>query len=1152
MSEPIDRLQSYLDQFGARLRRALWLRAAAALALAALVVTLWGSYVVIHSGFGGGTLALVRAALLLLLAMLALVLLVLPLRRLRRERDRRVEALTLEFDGRLRTFAELPDTHPFKPVLAQDALAIAARHPPQSHIRAARLMLAGAAAAALVLALLWLGVAGPGLYRYGTRAIWAGWLFKGLLPAQRLDVDPGDEAVRRGGNVTVRSWPRGFVPSAVQLYARVGAGAWQRIDMTPGLTPGAAGAGGFEFTFFSVRDPVSYYVSAAGVRSPTYALKVVDVPNIEQLRLVYHYPQWTGQASKTQDGDGDISAIAGTRVTVQARTDRALTAGELVLDSQATPLHTSGSQASTDIQVTRDARYYLAARIGGERVRLTDDYLIRLLPLAAPQVHITWPGRDYSASSIEEVTTQVTASDGFGLQSLELRYSVNGGAWQSVTLPAAGRKADDQHVFMLESMRTQGQRALAPGDLISYYAVARDHSQVAQSDLYFINVQPFDRRFSQASAQGGGGGDEQQQIAQRQREILLSTWNLLRKQNDQRNAAAAADGGAAAGDRGAPVAANSGAIRDNSALLANLQGKLAAQARTLAARAQARQLAAADPKITRFVDSMKKAAAAMQPAAKQLSATELQAAIAPEQQALQYLMQAASQFTDVRVAMQRGGNNPAGDSGRDLSQIYQLEMDLHKNQYESGNDASPRSRDRQTDELARRLQSLAQREQQLADQMQRSSQLTPEQRWQQQSLQREAQDLQQQLAQRQQQLQQQQQGQLAGNGSQPGQQGQQGNQGKPGAQGRQGAPGAPGTQGQGQASQLASNNGGPGSSGGTQPGNGALLGGGGQLGGGPLGSDSFGGSVLAGRLADAIRAMGQAQAAMNSGGADAAARARDAAQQAQRSLTGAGTQLARERAQAMQQAVGALADQADRLYTQQAAAQAALQAVAAARTARAGTAPPRPGQAAGGVPGGTQQAQLAQQKRELSDGVQRLGDQIAAAASRYHGDSPSTAAALDDAGQVLADSGLADRLGIAAQYIDQGQAAYLAPGEGAVTQGLRELHQRLQAAARTAGGAIAAAQAVPDALAAQLADVRTRRMQLQRQADAAQAASGGRGRDAAVTAQLRGQITQLEQRELELERREQPGQAIRAAVSDAGAEQYQDAVAEYYRQLNRQ
>src|SRR6185437_6405792 len=296
--------------------------------------------------------------------------------------------------------------------------------------------------------------------------------------------------------------------------------------------------------------------------------------------------------------------------------------------------------------------------------------------------------------------------------------------WHTVALPAKGVSASGEHVFSLESLRTDGVvRALAPGDLISYYAVAGRHGLVTQSDLYLIDIQPFDKRYSQSQSGGGNDPNEQQQISDRQRQILVSTWNLLR-------------------DQGTARATN---LRDNAALLATLQTKLAAQAQSLAGRTQARQLSQ-DAKIARFIDSMRHAAAAMQPAAKHLAATQLSSAIAPEQQALQYLLQAQSQFTDVKLA--RSQNGSGQQSGRDLSQIYQLEMDLQKNQYESGAGASQQSpsADQQSQALMRRLQELAQRQQQLAEQLQHAPTPSPEQRWQQQSLQRQTEDLQRQLA----------------------------------------------------------------------------------------------------------------------------------------------------------------------------------------------------------------------------------------------------------------------------------------------------------------------------------------------------------------------------------------------------------------------
>src|SRR5690606_6876925 len=50
------------------------------------------------------------------------------------------------------------------------------------------------------------------------------------------------------------------------------------------------------------------------------------------------------------------------------------------------------------------------------------------------------------------------------------------------------------------------EQGLEPGDLISYYVVAEDRGQAAQTDLFFVEVQPFDRSYSQSSQAGGGGG----------------------------------------------------------------------------------------------------------------------------------------------------------------------------------------------------------------------------------------------------------------------------------------------------------------------------------------------------------------------------------------------------------------------------------------------------------------------------------------------------------------------------------------------------------------------------------------------------------------------------------------------------------------------
>jgi len=184
MSE--SQLQRYLDAFEARLRRFIWLRGGAIVLALALVLTVAGVWLAMRTGFARGPLTAARLVLLAGVALAAALGVAWPLRRLRRERSRIVERHAVEFDGRLQTLAELPPGHAFRGLLAGDALSIAQRHAPAAHLSAARLALAGIALAVPAIALLWLALAGPGLYRDGTRALWGGWLFASLLPAERL------------------------------------------------------------------------------------------------------------------------------------------------------------------------------------------------------------------------------------------------------------------------------------------------------------------------------------------------------------------------------------------------------------------------------------------------------------------------------------------------------------------------------------------------------------------------------------------------------------------------------------------------------------------------------------------------------------------------------------------------------------------------------------------------------------------------------------------------------------------------------------------------------------------------------------------------------------------------------------------------------
>jgi hypothetical protein len=973
-------LDQFLSHLMGRLKKASLLKGSAILTAVILVMSVIGASFAIRSGFSSDTVITSRIALVVAIAGIVLFFFKRPLDNLRQNLSGIIENRSTTFNGRIETYAGLDNEHPLKDLLAEDTLKIARENSPEKLINNKELIVPGVITTVCVFLLLWVMIAGPGLLNYGVRHLWAGWAFSDLLPPQTISVVPGDEAIRRGGSVKILAKMNGFNPVDASIHVRLANKEWQEVDML-------LNDRGFEFTFFTIREDAEYYVTSAGIRSPDFNIQVVDLPDIENLKLTYHYPEWSSRSPDTFEPGGDISAIDGTSIALEVTTTAPLPSSVLVLNGESSELEIIDRTGTGSFNIVEDGQYYIAAKLGNELVRLSEDYFIRVLDDGKPEIKFTRPGRDLSASNIEEITVHIEASDDYALESMELRYSVNGGDWQSVPMSIEGRSVDTDHVFFLEDMQSvststldenQVMDNLESGDLVSYYARVTDKEQTSNTDMYFIQVQPFDRRYSQ-SQQGGGaggqGGNEQQEISQRQKEIIVSTWNLIREKTESKGTL-------------------NNSTQDNALLLSGLQATLSEQALTLVERTRARQLNA-DEQIEKFVENMEMAAAAMAPASEFLEEIELEKAIQPEQEALQHLLRAEAVFTDMQISFQQGqgGGGSSSSAGQDLAEMFELEMDLKKNQYETGSPASPSAQTEQADDAMKQLEDLARRQEQLANNMQQKNNITEAQKWQQEMLRREAEELQEQLDRMEQSAQNSQQGQQSSS-SNPG-----------GQQSTASSEGSEQGQGQGQSQSATSR-----------------------------------------RLESAIRAMNEVSDAMNNPG-DHEALER-AAQEAGNQLEGAREEVARGQQQSMEQSFENMASKANELFEDQKRMEQELQqAVKRALAEREQT-----GQVGSGL-SRADEARLASEKKEMTEKLQGLEQDIHASVEQYDNSLPEAVSELEDAREIISKSQLSERLYVASEYIAYGAAPYIAGSESAVTQALNDITEKLNRARNVADGA---------------------------------------------------------------------------------------------------
>jgi uncharacterized phage infection (PIP) family protein YhgE len=158
---------------------------------------------------------------------------------------------------------------------------------------------------------------------------------------------------------------------------------------------------------------------------------------------------------------------------------------------------------------------------------------------------------------------------------------------------------------------------------------------------------------------------------------------------------------------------------ENLATLALGQGRLREEVQTLLRRIRNRGVISLDTSFAEIAAALEEAVEAMQSAEQELGERAPQEALPPEQRALQQLQRAEAVFRQVQVSRGEGGGGGGGanPNAEDLADLFNLEMDKLRNQYEQVQRGQREETDAELDELMQKLRELARRQQQENERM---------------------------------------------------------------------------------------------------------------------------------------------------------------------------------------------------------------------------------------------------------------------------------------------------------------------------------------------------------------------------------------------------------------------------------------------------
>ncbi len=532
--------------------------------------------------------------------------------------------------------------------------------------------------------------------------------------ALSIVVEPGDTEVERGSGLVIsaRFASLGELPPEVRLRSVTnapGGGA----PLVPSLVAMTQSLDDPVFSSYvaSIDRPFDYEIESSDWQSDRFRVTVFEYPDLVRADAFMTFPDFARMEPKRVEDTVRISAVEGTMVQWTLTLNKP-GISPMVRDADnevigAGIVTVGPNQFRFETVVHKSQRW--SVDLVDEKGRKNKHPITldaRAIPNRPVELKLV-SGGDLVASPIEELLLAATVQDDFGILRTGISLSFAGGKSDDIIIAETVERNEKKSVDYVVDLESLGAE---PDQLLAYHfwaedVVAQGETRRTQSDMYFVEVRPFDEIFREGEAPAGGQAPPQQpsgsqateELLELQKQIIAATWKIL---------------------RGSSSRSLADSFATDTGLVLESQQQALIQAQEMAAELEDDR---AKEIVATLTDHMQTAIEALRQAGANEALETLNSALTSEQAAYASLLKLrAHEFQVSRSQQQQGQQSGGASAQRRQQQLDQLELKADENRYETQSqaaDPSANENESENRQILNRLRELAQRQEDINRQL---------------------------------------------------------------------------------------------------------------------------------------------------------------------------------------------------------------------------------------------------------------------------------------------------------------------------------------------------------------------------------------------------------------------------------------------------